>query len=98
MVFKYPKDMSQDYIKRVIGVPGDKITYENKRLTVNGKPVQYTRWTTTWTTSSRSTTSSSWKSCRTITPHPEHGEPAALVQPERRRQLPASRGLRLFLR
>jgi signal peptidase I len=42
MVFKYPKDMSQDYIKRVIGVPGDKITYENKRLTVNGKPVEYT--------------------------------------------------------
>ena len=42
MVFKYPKDMSQDYIKRVIGVPGDKITYENKRLTVNGKPVDYT--------------------------------------------------------
>jgi signal peptidase I len=42
MVFKYPKDMSQDYIKRVIGVPGDKITYENKRLTVNGAPVEYT--------------------------------------------------------
>src|SRR5476651_1107824 len=42
MVFKYPKDMTQDYIKRVIGVPGDKITYENKRLTVNGKPVEYT--------------------------------------------------------
>jgi signal peptidase I len=41
MVFKYPKDMSQDYIKRVIGVPGDKITYENKRLSVNGAPVQY---------------------------------------------------------
>lgn len=42
MVFKYPKDMGQDYIKRVIGVPGDTITYENKRLSVNGKPVQYT--------------------------------------------------------
>ncbi|MES2740812.1 MAG: signal peptidase I [Pseudomonadota bacterium] len=42
MVFKYPKDMSQDYIKRVIGVPGDKITYENKRLTVNGQQVKYT--------------------------------------------------------
>ena len=41
MVFRYPKDESQDYIKRVIGVPGDKITYENKRLTVNGVPVQY---------------------------------------------------------
>ncbi|MEC5162553.1 signal peptidase I [Janthinobacterium sp. CG_23.3] len=42
MVFKYPRDISQDYIKRVIGVPGDKITYENKRLTVNGKAVTYT--------------------------------------------------------
>ena len=42
MVFKYPKDMTQDYIKRVIGVPGDKITYENKRLTVNDKAVEYT--------------------------------------------------------
>ena len=42
MVFKYPQDMSQDYIKRVIGVPGDKITYENKRLTVNGTEVKYT--------------------------------------------------------
>jgi signal peptidase I len=42
MVFKYPADMSQDYIKRVIGVPGDKITYENKRLTVNGVQVKYT--------------------------------------------------------
>jgi signal peptidase I len=41
MVFKYPKDMSQDYIKRVVGLPGDKITYENKRLTVNGKAVAY---------------------------------------------------------
>lgn len=42
MVFKYPKDMTQDYIKRVIGVPGDKITYENKRLTVNGQEITYT--------------------------------------------------------
>jgi signal peptidase I len=42
MVFKYPRDMTQDYIKRVIGVPGDKITYENKRLTVNGVEVKYT--------------------------------------------------------
>ena len=34
--------MSQDYIKRVVGVPGDTIVYENKRLSVNGKPVAYT--------------------------------------------------------
>ena len=42
MVFKYPKDMTQDYIKRVVGVPGDKIVYQNKRLTVNGQPFSYT--------------------------------------------------------
>lgn len=41
MVFKYPKDISLDYIKRVIGVPGDKITYKNKRLTINGQPLVY---------------------------------------------------------
>ena len=37
MVFRYPPDPSLDYIKRVIGVPGDKIRYENKHLTVNGQ-------------------------------------------------------------
>lgn len=42
MVFKYPKDMSLDFIKRVVGVPGDKITYKNKRLTVNGQAISYT--------------------------------------------------------
>lgn len=39
MVFRYPKDPSMDYIKRVIGIPGDKISYENKRLVINGKEV-----------------------------------------------------------
>lgn len=41
MVFRYPEDPSTDYIKRVIGVPGDKIVYKNKRLTVNGQKVAY---------------------------------------------------------
>jgi signal peptidase I len=41
MVFKYPKDTALDYIKRVVGVPGDKIVYKNKRLTVNGKKISY---------------------------------------------------------
>jgi signal peptidase I len=41
MVFKYPKDPSLDYIKRVVGVPGDKIVYKNKRLTINGKELSY---------------------------------------------------------
>ncbi len=36
MVFRYPGDTSVDYIKRVIGVPGDVVSYENKRLSVNG--------------------------------------------------------------
>ena len=38
-VFRYPQDPSQDYIKRVIGLPGDEITYRNKTLYVNGKEV-----------------------------------------------------------
>jgi len=38
MVFRYPQDPSFDYIKRVIGVPGDKIAYINKKLTINGVP------------------------------------------------------------
>jgi signal peptidase I len=39
MVFRFPEDPSLDYIKRVIGVPGDRIEYRNKRLSVNGTPV-----------------------------------------------------------
>jgi signal peptidase I len=39
MVFRYPEDPSLDYIKRVVGVPGDHIAYRDKRLYVNGEPV-----------------------------------------------------------
>ncbi|MDP3604916.1 MAG: signal peptidase I [Polaromonas sp.] len=39
MVFHYPPKPSLDYIKRVVGVPGDEVAYLNKNLTVNGKPV-----------------------------------------------------------
>jgi len=39
MVFRYPEDPSLDYIKRVVGLPGDKVEYRNKRLTINGRPV-----------------------------------------------------------
>jgi signal peptidase I len=42
MVFRYPPQPSLDYIKRVIGVPGDEVAYLNKELTVNGKPVHRT--------------------------------------------------------
>ena len=39
MVFRYPPKPSVDYIKRVVGIPGDEIAYLNKKLTVNGQPV-----------------------------------------------------------
>ena len=39
VVFRYPRDPSLDYIKRIIGLPGDHIAYYNKVLYVNGKPV-----------------------------------------------------------
>ncbi len=38
VVFKYPQDGRTDYIKRVIGVPGDEIWYENKTVFINGVP------------------------------------------------------------
>jgi signal peptidase I len=41
VVFKYPMDMSMDYIKRVVGVPGDKVEYRNKKLFINDAPVSY---------------------------------------------------------
>lgn len=39
MVFRYPEDTSVDYIKRVVGLPGDKVAYQNKRLAINGREV-----------------------------------------------------------
>lgn len=39
MVFRYPEDPSLDYIKRVVGVPGDTVRYYNKKLTINGKAI-----------------------------------------------------------
>ena len=36
-VFHYPPDPSIDYIKRVVGLPGDKIAYQDKQLYINGQ-------------------------------------------------------------
>ncbi len=41
VVFHYPMDTSIDYIKRVIGLPGDIIKYENKKLFINDKLVPH---------------------------------------------------------
>lgn len=40
IVFKYPRDTSKDYIKRVVGLPGDRIEIIDRKLLINGDPVQ----------------------------------------------------------
>jgi len=39
VVFRYPRNPSVDYIKRVVGLPGDHISYYHKTVYVNGKPM-----------------------------------------------------------
>lgn len=41
MVFKYPENPSINFIKRVIGLPGDRIKVEDGRLTINGQALPY---------------------------------------------------------
>ncbi len=41
-VFRFPRDPSLDYIKRVVGLPGDHIGYVDKTLYINGKPIDAT--------------------------------------------------------
>jgi len=40
VVFRFPKDPTVDYIKRVVGLPGDKIVYDNKQLYINDAPIE----------------------------------------------------------
>ena len=40
MVFRYPANPSVDYIKRVVGLPGDEVAYRNQRLYLNGKEIE----------------------------------------------------------
>lgn len=43
VVFRLPSDPNINYIKRVVGLPGDKIVYRQHRLTINGEPVELNR-------------------------------------------------------
>lgn len=40
VVFRYPKQPSTNYIKRAIGLPGDRVVYSNKTLYINGKRIE----------------------------------------------------------
>jgi len=42
MVFHFPPNPKIDYIKRVIGLPGDRIQYQDKQLTINGQTIEMT--------------------------------------------------------
>ncbi|MEO7008141.1 MAG: signal peptidase I [Caldimonas sp.] len=40
MVFRYPKDTSVDYIKRVVGLPGDEVSFHDQQVFINGTPAK----------------------------------------------------------
>lgn len=42
MVFRFPENPREDYIKRVVGLPGDHVAYYNKALYINGEQVAMT--------------------------------------------------------
>ena len=39
IVFKYPEEPERDFIKRVIGLPGDRLELRNKKVSINGQPL-----------------------------------------------------------
>lgn len=43
LVFRYPVDPDIDYVKRVVGLPGDEVVYQDKNLYINGQAVEQTR-------------------------------------------------------
>jgi signal peptidase I len=40
VVFKFPQEPDRDFIKRVIGLPGDRVEMRRKRVHINGKPIE----------------------------------------------------------
>ena len=42
IIFRFPRDQSRDFVKRVVGVPGDRLTVEGRQLFVNGEVLEGT--------------------------------------------------------
>ncbi len=40
VVYKYPKDTSEEFIQRIVGLPGETVTIEQGVVSVNGQPLQ----------------------------------------------------------
>jgi signal peptidase I len=49
IVFKYPQDEKRDFIKRIVGTPGDRVQIRGQQVVINGKPLDepYAKWTQT---------------------------------------------------
>jgi signal peptidase I len=65
MVFRFPPRPSADYIKRVVGIPGDEVAYLNKKLTINGQVVPQSLCRNSLTNQSCATLSSTKKNWAT---------------------------------
>jgi signal peptidase I len=62
VVFRYPLEPSEDYIKRVVGLPGDTVVYRDRKLTVNGQPLPQERdGTYSWIENQRFITTEQYK-------------------------------------
>lgn len=55
-VFQFPVNRDINFIKRVVGIPGDIISYQDKKLTINGIPAMYIYYSSQQITDDRSTT------------------------------------------
>jgi len=67
VVFKLPTDNSTDYIKRLVGLPGDKIQVVRGILNINGQPVNAGGWMISSNTTPTATSAGrldTWKPCR----------------------------------
>ncbi len=53
VVFRYPLDTRIDYIKRIVGLPGDLVTWRDQKLSINGKPVDTTPGTAAYDADAR---------------------------------------------